>query len=87
MTVWEMFKTTHQQHFQYTNLIKTCYYDRVLHVSVEHHAKNWLITSSVSLQSFKAVEVIFVLLLAKNHRKNILKRTIWLRSILSVIAN
>ena len=29
----------------------------------------------VGLQSFKAVEVIFVLILAKNHRESILKRT------------
>ena len=47
-----------------------------MRVRIERHMKNLLITSSVGLQRFKAVEVIFVLLLAKNHRVNILKRTI-----------
>ena len=48
-------------------------------VTLNCHLLGWgnIITSSVSVQSFKDVEVIFVLLLAKNHRENILKRTIF----------
>ena len=77
MTVWEMFKTIHQRHFQWTNLTKTHYCGCAWHVCVERDMKNDVIRFFVRSQNFKAAEVIFVVLLAKNHRENILKRPIY----------